>query len=113
MAYTETTEQFFDRISSGLKGLKEVGGVIEFTIEGEGGGQWTVDLDKSTVENEGTEALGKTPNVLVRARERDFMALIEGRMSPDDGVLTERLHLAGDVTQLAKLMGALESLRAA
>jgi len=113
MAYTETAEQFFDRISSGLGALKEVGGVIEFTIEGAGGGQWTVDLDKSTVEHEGTDALGKTPSVLVRAQERDFMALVEGRMSAQDGVLTERLHLAGDATHLAKLMTALEQLRAA
>lgn len=114
MAYTETTEQFFDRISSGIASLQDVGGgVVEFTIEGDGGGQWTLDLDARTVEHKGTDALGKTPSALVRARERDFMAFIEGRMSAQDGVLTERLHLAGDAGHLAKLLTALETMRAA
>lgn len=113
MAYTETTEQFFGRIAGDLAGLADVGGVVEFTIEGEGGGQWTLDLNDNTVESKGTDALGKTPNALVRAQERDFMALIEGRMSAQDGVLTQRLHVAGDVAELAKLMTALESFAAA
>jgi putative sterol carrier protein len=112
MAYTETAEQFFQRLPDGpLELIANLGGVIEFEIEGDKGGTWTVDLDEQSVENKGVEALGKTATVLVRARERDFMALVEGRMTPQDGVLTERLHLAGDGASIAQAMVALETLR--
>jgi len=45
----------------------------------------------------------RTPHVIVRAQWGDFLALVEGTMSVEDGLLTERLHLAGDATRLTKL----------
>lgn len=109
MAYTETAQQFFDRISNVLEPLQSVGGVIEFDIEGEQGGTWLVDLEEGAMVAPGS----KTPQVIVRAGERDFMALIEGRMSASDGMLTERLHIAGDAACFHKLVTALETVQTA
>lgn len=109
MAYTETAAQFFERISHAMDPLKSVGGVIEFEIEGAGGGTWLVDLDEGKLLDSGQ----KTPQIIVRARERDFMALIEGRMSASDGMLTERLHIAGDLSRFGALMSALETVQTA
>jgi putative sterol carrier protein len=89
------------------------GGVIEFTIEGEAGGIWTVDLAVGSVEPRGVTDAGKRADVLVRARDRDFMALVEGRMSPQDGILTERLFVTGEATAITRLFSALASLRGA
>ncbi len=103
-----TTDQFFDGVAKGLKSggpLKSVGGVIEFEIDK---GKWVVDLDKGTV-----GAKGPKPQVLVRATSRDFMAVVEGRMSVSDGLITERLHVAGEAARLAKLFEAIEQLRTA
>ena len=113
MAYTETARQFFQRLSQSLNALSGIGGVIEFDVEGTEGGTWTVDLDKRTVTGKRSDALGKTPSVLVKARERDFMALVEGRMSAQDGLLTERLHVAGDAAKISQLMEALDAMRSA
>jgi hypothetical protein len=101
-----TTEQFFDGVAKGLKGgspLKAVGGVISFEIDTS---TYVVDLDKGTV-----GAKGPQPQVIVRATGRDFMAVVEGRMSVNDGLITDRLHVAGEAARLAKLFEAIDTLR--
>ncbi len=75
-----------------------------FQIGGKDGGVWSIDVDNKTV------IAGQVPppvSVIVKAEERDFMALVEGRMSAADGVLTGRLSLSGDVAAIAALMEAL------
>ena len=114
MAYTETAQQFFERISHVLEPLTSVGAVVQFDIEadpttGNPGGQWLVDLNEGSMAAPGS----KPPTVVVRARERDFMALIEGRMSPQDGLLTERLAVAGDLAVFGRLVTALETVQSA
>lgn len=114
MAYTETAEAFFARLSKGgLQQAPQLERVVEFTIEGDGGGVWTLDLQSREIHAKDVESLGKKADVLVRARERDFMALVEGRMSAQDGLLTERLHLAGEAGAIGELMDALSALRLA
>lgn len=113
MAYTETTTAFFDRLPGLLGALDGASGVVEFTVEGAAGGVWTVDLASAAVHKGEADQAGLTPAVLVRAAERDFMALVEGRMSAQDGLLTERLHLAGDVAAIARLTETLTALAGA
>lgn len=111
MAYTETAQDFFARLAGGLlQTIPAIPRVVEFTIEGEKGGVWTLNLESKEVHPQGVEALGQRADVLVRARERDFMALVEGRMSAQDGLLTERLHLAGEAVAIGELMDALRLL---
>ena len=113
MAYTETAQEFFARLSQGgLQQAPQLERVVEFTIEGDHGGVWTLDLQSREIHSADVEALGKKADVLVRARERDFMALVEGRMSAQDGLLTERLHLAGEASAIGELMDALQTLGA-
>lgn len=103
-----TTEQFFAGVAKGLKAggpLKAVGGVIVFEIDES---KWVVDLDKGTVASKGPK-----PQVIVRAASRDFIAVVEGRMSVNDGLITERLHVSGEAARLARLFEAIDALRAA
>ena len=106
MPYTTTAQTFLDEhlpmaLADGSP-LRAVGGHVKFVIEGDDGGAWYADLDRGTVERE-----GGLVDVIVRARPRDFMAVIEGRMSPQDGLLTGRLHLAGNVAKITSLMRVL------
>lgn len=110
--YITTARQLFDTlIPDFLQSAKlDVPGPVQFDIEGSDGGAWVVDFGKRTV----VAGKAATPvKAIVRAQERDFMALMEGRMSADDGVLTKRLHLAGDAVALGQLVGAFEQLRVA
>ncbi|HEY4222675.1 MAG TPA: SCP2 sterol-binding domain-containing protein [Myxococcota bacterium] len=74
---------------------------------GDDGGTFLVDFTARSVRRLEAGDPPAQPRVIVRAEARDFMALIEGRMSADDGILTKRLHVAGDVAAIAQLLGAL------
>ena len=116
MAYTTTAHQLFSTVvPAWLKGSSasgdDVEGAVLFQIDGRTGGTWLVDFRARTV-TEGNLPPGSTVKAVVKAQDRDFMALVEGRMSPDDGLLTKRLQLAGDAVALAQLMDAFAKLRA-
>lgn len=111
MAYTMTTKEFFEGPLTAFltqpSELREIGGVIEFAIEGDRGGTWSVDLGTGEIEQKGSAE----PNCIIRARALDFLALVEGRMSVSDGLLTDRLQITGDMGRLTRLIEAVESLR--
>lgn len=111
MAYNTTAKQFFEGDVQRLLGALPSGqGVVEFDIEGQGGGAWLVDL--KTREVKATKpGEAKKVQAIVRAQARDFMALVEGRMSPSDGIVTERLQVAGDAATIGSLWKAIEAAR--
>jgi len=105
MAYTTTARELFDDLPGQLaehSRLRSVGGVVAFEIKGANGGNWTLDLEKGDLVDGDTR-----PDCIVSASERDFMALVEGRMSVEDGLLSDRLTVAGDAARLVALMRAL------
>lgn len=105
--YTTTAKQFFEqKVPELIKHAPPVGGVVEFNIEGKDGGTWYIDFDKRSVTTQSV-----TPACIVRAQSLDFMALVEGRMSAADGILTERLHIAGDAGRIMRLMDAVDAIR--
>lgn len=82
-------------------------GTMKLEIDGEQGGTYYVKLNGVT---EITTRPCKVDCIL-RATRRDFEALVTGRMSLADGVLTERIEVAGDlalVTKLGKLAAELK-----
>ncbi len=107
--YTTTPQQFFDAVLPSW--LSQAGGsaapigTVEFSLVGQGGGNFWVDFEAGEVSRE-----ERAPHCIVRAEAADFMALVEGRMSVTDGLLSERLGLAGEAVRLSFLTGALERL---
>ncbi|HEY1097338.1 MAG TPA: SCP2 sterol-binding domain-containing protein [Myxococcota bacterium] len=106
MSYTTTAAQFFKDTAPALVASSSLTlpAPAVFQITGSGGGTWSVDAAKKTV-SEGQ--LPPPVSVIVKADAIDFMALVNGRMSAADGVLTGRLSLAGDAAAIATLMEAL------
>ena len=104
MPYTETVTEFFGRLR--IPPIEGQPGLVEFQIEDEQ--TYQLDLSQGTV---ATNRKDVAPSVVVRARALDFMALVEGRMSFEDGMLTERLHVAGDMLKIHQLVGALKSAK--
>jgi len=104
MAYTTTSREFFETLVSRLNEsqLRAVGGVVAFEVHGDKGGRWTLDLGRGTVADDDAQ-----PDVIVSASERDFMALVEARMSVQDGLLTDRLVVAGDPVRLTGVLSVL------
>ncbi|MEE2901204.1 MAG: SCP2 sterol-binding domain-containing protein [Myxococcota bacterium] len=102
MPYTETVSEFFDRLKIPTNTANT--GSVQFEIEDES----TYHLNLKTGDVS-TKANAEKPAVIVRARALDFMALIEGRMSIEDGLLTERLHVAGDMLKITNILTTLRN----
>ena len=105
MNYTTTAAQFFADTVPGIVSSSSLTlpAPAVFQITGSGGGVWSIDVANKTV------TTGQVPppvSVIVKADAIDFMALVQGRMSAADGVLTGRLSLAGDAAAIATLMAA-------
>ncbi|MBI5507799.1 MAG: SCP2 sterol-binding domain-containing protein [Deltaproteobacteria bacterium] len=101
MPYTTTAPQFFSAALPKLLGAAPAAsvsgiGVVEFDL-GKNGIYW-VDFDARSVSR-----TARPPNCIVRATPADLMAVIEGRMSVGDGLLTKRLALSGEASRLARL----------
>jgi putative sterol carrier protein len=102
MAYTQTARTFLATNTRALfaAGLNEgLADLVKIDITNVG--TWWLDFGEREVHTE--QPAGKRPRMILRAYEGDFMALVEGRMSVDDGLVTGRLHLAGDAASLARL----------
>ena len=111
MAYLTTAKTFFEKQLPGLLARRELDaltGLVEFDVDGPQGGSWLVDFSA----RKSRPATGEKarPAAVVAAQERDFMALLEGRMSPEDGVLTRRLRLTGEAVMLSTLMKTLAGI---
>jgi hypothetical protein len=102
---TITAEQFFSNVTP-LLDARHIGvdALVRFDIEGKG--SWCVDFATHQV----TQASDRAPAVIVRAFERDFVALVQGHISPADGLLSERLHVAGDAAVIGAVMSVLERM---
>ena len=99
-----TAQDIFARLTPTVLGSVDIDGPVRFDI---GDAVWTVDFAGKTV----TEGKGEGPfSAIVTAAEGDFVALVEGRMTAADGLITGRLKLAGEATALAHLVDGLGAL---
>ena len=105
MAYEITAKSFFEgTLPRMLTRLPELEGVVEFAIEGPGGGMYCVDFTQKRMSSD------LPPTCIVRTSAIDFAALMEGRMSVTDGLITERLHLTGEPVFLIRVFEALNQI---
>jgi putative sterol carrier protein len=109
MAYTTTAAQFCETKLPALlasEAFADLDAIVELDLEGNGGGEWIVDCASKTVSAKSNAH--RQPTMIVRATAADFMAVAEGRMSASDGMLTERLHVAGDIVHVGQVLALLE-----
>lgn len=117
---TTTAHEFFATVMPSWLGTEALGGLdgrFEFRIGADTsspGGTWLVDFDDRVVRTvrAGSDASSQSSNtpkppVIVQATARDFMALVDGSMPAPDGLISNRLHITGDVVRADQLMKAL------
>jgi len=86
--------------TSGLRGI------YKLELRGDDGGTWYLRCgdDLEVAERISDD---EHPDVIVRTDRGDLTALLEGRMSVSDGLVSERLSLVGDITKIAALQRAI------
>ena len=99
-----TPDEFFsDAADAYIRQLDGFDGIVKIHVQDGEGQVWYVDVNQKAVSRE----IAAKPHVIIRAYWRDFMALVEGKMSVADGLVTGRLHLVGEAGRLAELGDAL------
>ena len=98
--------RFFERDLPALLGAGDVAlsgdVVVEFVLEGPGGGVWLVCTDEHGRAVVGSARPGPR-DCCVRATMDDFRAILTGRLDPLRAFVEERVRVQGDVGLLLQL----------
>ena len=78
---------------------------FHFDLDGEGGGQYTVEVANNKVSV--TDGLNGQPTCVVRASNENFMKLIQGDLNPMMALLTGKVKISnqGEMLRYAKIFG--------
>jgi len=79
--------------------------VIQFELNGDGGGQWYVSIANGELKvNIGQAA---NPNVTLSLAAQDYVAIVNGDLNPMQALMQGRVRVQGDAALLMKLRSAL------
>jgi putative sterol carrier protein len=100
----KTPEEFFKQILPGRFKPDKASGIdvtVQVSIVGPNGGDWVVTIkDKQLKVAKGTH---QTPRLAVRMDERDYMNLVNGKISGERAFFTGKLQLKGDIALALRL----------
>ncbi len=103
MPRATSARQVFDHLAEAFlpEEAKGAAGVIQFELTGEGGGAWHARIAGGRV----TVAAGRTenPSVTLTASVRDYLAIVNGDLSPTSAFMGGKVQIQGDM-QLALKM---------
>lgn len=104
-------ENFADLINNLPESLdfekaKGINAVVQFSISGEGGGEWAVMLDDGYI----TVERGKStqPQLTIKASAEDAVKLVEGKLNPMNAFLSGKIKAVGDIGLGMKLLNLLK-----
>lgn len=104
-----TPAEFFALKASQLQekagALANLNALYQFDLQGEGGGQWVIEIrpDKKEV-REGEDA---NPQCAITMSSKDFMDMVSGRLNPQMAFMTGKLRVKGDMGLALKLQAVL------
>lgn len=100
----KTHREFFEQIlPSRFKPDKAAGidVVVQVSIVGSGGGDWVVTIKNQQLEvQEGTHP---SPKLLVRMTEKNYLDVVNGKMSGEKAFFSGKLQLKGDIMLALRL----------
>jgi len=99
-----TSREFFEQILPGrFKPEKAVGidVTVQVSIVGTNGGDWVVTIKNQQLEvKEGTH---HSPKLLVKMTEKDYLDVVNGKMSGQNAFFSGKLQLKGDIMLALRL----------
>lgn len=104
-------ENFSDIINSlpsqiNLEKAKGIHALVQFSIAGEGGGDWGVTVDDGKV----TVMPGQLakPELIIKAKASDAVKLVRGKLNPIGAFMTSKIKIIGDMALAMKLFDLLK-----
>ncbi|MDD2521231.1 MAG: SCP2 sterol-binding domain-containing protein [Anaerolineaceae bacterium] len=104
-------EKFSDMINNmpnqiDLEKAKGIQATIQFSISGEGGGEWGVTVDDGKVVVEPGQMA--KPQLIVKASANDALKLMHGELNPVGAFMSGKVKIIGDMGLAMKLFNLLK-----
>ena len=98
-----TCSEVFERMNDKFKeyNMKDVHGVFQFEIEGNGGGRWHAICQGDHCQV--GRGLTERPDVVVYANAKNVVKLAEGRLNPLLALATRKIKVKGDWNLINKM----------
>jgi putative sterol carrier protein len=107
MQEAKTPKEFFEKtLPQRFKPEKAAGidVVVQVTITGTNGGEWNVTIKDQKMEIK--EGVASSPNLSLRMAEKDYLDLINGRISAEKAFFAGKVQFKGNITLALKLKEA-------
>ena len=108
MAFANPGEFFAkknEQLKEGGGKLASIGSKYQFSLSGDGGGDWVIELTEACQEvREGAE---DDSSCTIAMSATDFMGLIGGTLNPQMAFMTGKLQVEGDMGLALKLQNVL------
>lgn len=104
---TNPTNQSLTASLIGRLAKSSLQAIVKLELRDDDGGIWYVRLGGDSPELLDTIEKGEHPDVIVTADRSSLDALLAGRMTFSDGIVSERVSLAGDVSKIVALKDAI------
>jgi putative sterol carrier protein len=97
-----TSEAIFSNLSQFFQAdaTRGMNTVYQFDITGDGGGQWSVEINDGTCKVE--KGTHPSPKVTFTMSSPDHVALFNGQLNPQMAFMTGKLKVKGDIGQALK-----------
>ena len=100
----KTPKEFFDKvlpIKFNPNKAKGVDVIVQVNITGSFGGAWIVTIkDQKLATEEGTHS---SPTIVIGMTEKDYMDLVNGKMSAEKAFFSGRIQFKGNIALALKL----------
>ncbi|MCX8150405.1 MAG: SCP2 sterol-binding domain-containing protein [Candidatus Bathyarchaeota archaeon] len=75
--------------------------IVQVNITGSNGGSWTAKVKDQTLEV--AEGVYASPTLTLQMADRDFVELVNGKLSPEKAFFTGKIQFKGDIALALKL----------
>jgi putative sterol carrier protein len=100
----KTPKEFFEKVLPSRFNSDKAGGIdviIQVTIVGPNGGDWAVTIKNQQLKAE--EGTHPSPTLELKMTEKDYMDLVNGKISGEKAFLTGKLQFKGNIALALKL----------
>ena len=107
MVEVKTPKDFFEKILPQRfkpDKAKGVDVIVNIDISGNNGGEWTVIIKNQTLKIK--EGLHNSPSLSLKISEKDYLDVINGKLSGEKAFFTGKLKLKGNISQALRLKDA-------
>lgn len=94
------------RVKDNPEVAKSINGTVVFDLQGDGGGQWSLDL--TNADGKIVSGANENAKVVLTMKATDFVDMVGGKLNPQMAFLGGKLKVKGDMgaaLKLGKLIG--------